>query len=99
VNKVQNMEVRNMYNISEAYHKKHDHMEHCLHVCEDNIKWDLRETIYPTQRCPATGRCGPRLSGKLRFRIFLTFGTMKVVRSSPLRIGRVHPEDYPGTHF
>jgi hypothetical protein len=29
----------------------------------------------------------------------MTFGTMKAVRSSPLRIGRLYPQKYPGTHF
>jgi len=24
---------------------------------------------------------------------------MKVVRSSPLRTGRLYPQEYPGTHF
>jgi hypothetical protein len=30
---------------------------------------------------------------------FMTFGTMKVVRSSPLRSGRLHPQEYPGPRF
>jgi hypothetical protein len=38
-------------------------------------------------------------SGRLRLRIFLTFGTVKVVRSSALRTGRLYPQEYPGTHF
>jgi hypothetical protein len=38
-------------------------------------------------------------SGRLRLRIFITFGTMKVVRSSPLRTGRLYPQEFPGTHF
>jgi hypothetical protein len=38
-------------------------------------------------------------SGRLRFRIFSTFCTMKVVRSSPLRTGRLYPQEFPGTHF
>jgi hypothetical protein len=37
--------------------------------------------------------------GRFRLRIFITFGTMKVVRSSPLRNGRLYPQKYPGTHF
>jgi hypothetical protein len=35
------------------------------------------------------GRWG---SGRLRLRIFSTFGTMEVVRSSPSRIGRLYPQ-------
>jgi hypothetical protein len=32
-------------------------------------------------------------SGKLSLRIFLTFGIMKVVRSSPLLTGRLYPQE------
>jgi hypothetical protein len=38
-------------------------------------------------------------SGTLRLRMFSTFSTMKAVRSSPLRTGRLYPHEYPGTHF
>jgi hypothetical protein len=38
-------------------------------------------------------------SGRLGLRIFMTFGTMKVVRSSVLRTGRLYPQQYLGTHF
>jgi hypothetical protein len=30
---------------------------------------------------------------------FLDIRHMKVVRSSPLRTGRLHPQEYPGTHY
>jgi hypothetical protein len=50
-------------------------------------------------RCPATGRGGPWGSGRLRLWIFSTFGTMKVIRSSPLRTGRLYPQEFRGTHF
>jgi hypothetical protein len=30
---------------------------------------------------------------------FMTFGTMKVVRSSTLWTGRLYPQEYPGTYF
>jgi hypothetical protein len=33
-------------------------------------------------------------SGRLRTRICMTFGTMKVVRSSPLRTGRLYPQEF-----
>jgi hypothetical protein len=33
------------------------------------------------------------------FRIFMTFDTVKVVRLSPLRTGRLYPQEYPDTHF
>ena len=29
----------------------------------------------------------------------MTFGTVKVVRSSPLLTGRLYLQEYPGTHF
>jgi hypothetical protein len=58
----------------------------------------LRYT-FKMYRCPATGRGGPRGSGRLRCRVFLTFGTMKVVRSSSLRTGRLYPQEYPDTYF
>ena len=48
---------------------------------------------------PTTGLSSPWVSGRLRLRIFSTFGTMKVVRSWPLRTGRLYPQEFPGTHF
>jgi hypothetical protein len=30
---------------------------------------------------------------------FMTFGTMKAVKSSLLRTGRLYPQEYNGTHF
>ena len=48
---------------------------------------------------PARDRSGPWGSGRLKLRIFLTFDIMKVVRSSPLRTGRLYPQEFPGTHF
>ena len=48
---------------------------------------------------PLKASAGPWESGRIRLRIFLTFGSMKGVRSSPLRTGRLYPQEYPGTHF
>jgi hypothetical protein len=42
---------------------------------------------------------GPRGSGRLRLRIFSAFGTMKVVRSSPLRTGRLYPQEFSWYSF
>jgi hypothetical protein len=36
---------------------------------------------------------------RLKLLDLLNFGTMKAVRSSPLRTGRLYPQEYPGTHF
>ena len=38
-------------------------------------------------------------SGRLRLRIFSTFGTMKVVRSSHLRTGRLYPQQFSWYSF
>ena len=38
-------------------------------------------------------------SGRLRPRIFSTFGTVKAVTSSAVRTGRLCPQEYPGTPF
>jgi hypothetical protein len=41
---------------------------------------------------PLQAWTGPWGSGRLRLRIFSTFGTIKVVRSSSLRTGRIYPQ-------
>jgi hypothetical protein len=48
---------------------------------------------------PLQAWAGPWGSGRLRLRIFSTFGTMKVVRSSPLRTGRLHPHEFSWYSF
>jgi hypothetical protein len=48
---------------------------------------------------PLQAWAGPWGSGRLRLRIFTTFGTMKMVTSSPLRTGRIYHQKYPDTHF
>ena len=48
---------------------------------------------------PLQAWTGPWGSDNLRLRIFLTFGTMKVVRSSDLHTGRIYPKEYSSTHF
>ena len=45
-------------------------------------------------KCKAIPITGPEGSGWL-----LDTRHMKVVRSSPLRTGRLYPQAYPGTHF
>jgi hypothetical protein len=46
---------------------------------------------------------GPERPLKIRYvkasGFFMAVGTMKVVGSSPLRTGRLYPQEYPGTHF
>jgi hypothetical protein len=48
---------------------------------------------------PLEAYAGPRGSGRLSFRIFSTFGTIKVVRSSPLRTGRLYPQEFSWYSF
>jgi hypothetical protein len=48
---------------------------------------------------PLQAWAGPWGSSRLRLQIFPTFGTMKVVRSSPLRTGRLYPQEFPGTQL
>jgi hypothetical protein len=48
---------------------------------------------------PLQAWAGPWESGRLRLRIFSTFGTMKVVRSSPLRTGRLYPQEFSWYSF
>jgi hypothetical protein len=48
-----------------------------------------RSKVFPLQAW-----AGPWRSSRLRLRIFSTFGTMKVVRSSPLRTGRLYPQEF-----
>jgi hypothetical protein len=40
-----------------------------------------------------------RVSGRLRPRIFLTFGTTRVVGRQPYAPAAFTPEEIPGTHF
>ena len=50
---------------------------------------------------PITGLCGPEGSGWLRLQItrHSAHEGGKVVTSSPLRTGRLYPQEYPGIHF
>jgi hypothetical protein len=60
---------------------------HCIDVgCKFEVKM-VKFSRYKPE--PAVGG-----SGRLRLCIFMTFGTMKVVRSSPLRTGRLYPQEF-----
>ena len=48
---------------------------------------------------PAKGRGSPRVLGRLRPRIFLTFGTMWVVGRQSYAPAAFTPGEIPGTHF
>jgi len=48
---------------------------------------------------PATGQCGPRVQGRLKPRIFLTFGTTRVVGRQPYASAAFTAGEIPGTHF
>jgi hypothetical protein len=48
---------------------------------------------------PLLASAGPWGYGRLRLRIFSIFGTMKVVRSSPLRTGRLYLQEFSWYSF
>jgi hypothetical protein len=56
-------------------------------------------TVHIGKGLPLQVWAGPWESGRLRLRIFSTFGTMKMVRLSPLRTGHLYLQEFPGTHF
>ena len=79
-------------------------------VCGDNYTFLLLIVnvgiTFPLQKClfwyPATGRGGPRGPrgpGRLRPRIFSTFGTTRVVGRQPNAPAALTPGEIPGTHF
>jgi hypothetical protein len=59
----------------------------CIARCR--AEWDSKRWS-----SPYTGLSRPLESGKLRLLIFSTFDTTKVVRSSPLRTGRLYPQEF-----
>ena len=48
---------------------------------------------------PQQAEVAPGVPGRLRSRIFLTFGTTKVVRRQPYAPAAFTPGEIPGTHF
>ena len=58
----------------------------CIHLCLA-VKVKVKFSRY--RREQANGFPKVKASG-----FFMTFGTMKVVRSSPLRTGRLHPQEF-----
>ena len=61
-----------------------------LRMCVVNIH--IYKGVKKGKATPITGREG---SGQLRLQIT----RHSVVRSSPLRTGRLYPQEYPGAHF
>jgi hypothetical protein len=61
-----------------------------------DVTWrDVSQTATVKGRAfPLQAWAGPWGSRRLRLLIFLTFGTMKVVRSSALRTGRLYPQEF-----
>ena len=60
----------------------------------NNLKFVKVKVRYPRYR-PAW----PRGVLEVKAPRFLDTRHMKMVRSSPLRTGRLYPQEYPGTHF
>jgi hypothetical protein len=48
---------------------------------------------------PTRDRDGPRVPGRLRLRIFLTFGTTRLVGRQPYAPAAFTPGEIPVTHF
>ena len=48
---------------------------------------------------PQQAKVAQRVPGRLRPRVFLTFGTMRVVGRQPYAPAAFTPEEIPGTHF
>ena len=59
-------------------------------------KVQIKKRVKVSRNKPKRLRGVPEGQGS---RIFSAFGTMNMVRSSPLRTGRLHPQEYTGTHF
>jgi len=55
---------------------------------------DIKVNVIPQQAEVAQG-----VPGRLRPRIFLTFGTTRVVGHQPYALATFTPEEIPGTHF
>ena len=55
--------------------------------------------LIQTVKCPSYRSTWPRGVQELQAPRFLDTWHMKVVRSSPLRTGRLYPQEYPVTHF
>ena len=58
------------------------------------LVWEVKVKVIPQQAEVAQG-----VPGRLRPRIFLTFGTPRVVGCQPYAPAAFTPEEIPGTHF
>jgi hypothetical protein len=61
---------------------------------ESAIMREKKIKVFPPQ-----AQAGPWGSGRLRLRIFWTFGIVKVVRSSPLRTGHLYIQEFSWYSF
>ena len=70
-------------------------------VAEHNCNYGIPEhiTTVKGKGHPKTGRGGQWIPGRLRPRIFLTFGTKRVVGRQPYAPAAFTPGEIPGTHF
>jgi hypothetical protein len=75
---------------------------YALPICFVWYAWTVKHCHTPRVKgkgVPLQAWAGPWGSGRLRLRIFSTFGTMKVVRSSSLRTGRLYPQEFSWYSF
>ena len=66
-------------------------------IYDDN--WRNINTIYKGKGLPQQAEVAQGVSGRLRPRIFLTFGTTRVVGRQPYAPVAFSPGEVPGTHF
>ena len=57
------------------------------------------QPIFSSKKYPHYRPMWPRGAQEVKAPRFLDTRHMKAVRSSPLRAGRLYPQEYPGTHF
>ena len=73
--------------------------KYCIAIL-DNFKYLTHGTnVVKGKDIPLQAWEGSWGSRRLRLLDLLDTRHMKVVRSSPLRTGRLHPQEFPGTHF
>jgi len=69
-------------------------------VCSVRSRINLsNELCQKKERCPATGRGGPRGSVSVKAPDFLTFGTTRMVGRQLYASAAFTPGEIPGTHF
>jgi hypothetical protein len=63
------------------------------------VKWNLNYILKSLRGLLKEDEVAQGVPGRLRPRIFLTFGTTRVVVRQPYAPAKFTPEEIPGTHF